>query len=526
MQKSRLIREINPNSHLKSIIFFLGVFLILSCSKSRPEITVIAQVDGAVITPFMLEREVFFGVNRENKPEQILQWKLNEHLIASELRRRGYEQRLDFKDAQKAFLKGSLVEEHFHQTVSSNVVATDQEIREEIQKRYVKFAFRFMPFESQEKALQYREIWKEEGYESSLKMYATQAELTMLSNRWQSPLIEAYDIDSALLSLIQNLSINEPSQPVLYQKQWVVFEVTDIRRQPIGELDYEQEWESAKKVVWNRKAMQAAESYVSSTMQPLDVRTDRKSLKALSDWLFPLFKDASPVRSIEYLVQTKDTVISDEAISAYKKIKNEVLVRWKGGTLTIADFLHTFVPGLYPIRAHSKESFSAQLSDAVALVVRDLVFLEKTPKKELLTDSLKAETHLREDKWLFQTYKNELQKQLVSDSSAVQKYYQRASQELNQTLIPLEQLNKAKKTQLLRKITAEKLLVMADSLRRVHPPSINTKIVDAEVNRINEKLKSQGFKNVQIFKNYANQPAWPSIDPIWALVPDTIPSIR
>lgn len=514
------------NSFFKAVyaLSMLSVFLILSCSKRGPDMTKIAQVDQAIITPFMLEREVFFGVNKANRAEQIFQWKLNEHLIASELRRRGYANRLDFKDAQKAFLKESLVEEHFHQTVSSKVVATDDEIREEIQKRYVKFAFRFLPFESKEQALKYREIWQEQGYEQTLQAYSNQSELKFLSDRWQSPLIEAYDIEPRLLLLLQDLEINKPSTPISYQNQWVLFEVTDIRRQPIGDWDYNQEWESAKKVVWNRKAIQAAEMHVSSTMQPLDVRTDRKNLLALSEWLYPLFKEATPVRSIPYLLESEASPISNTA-NVYDTIKDEVLVRWRGGSLTVSEFLNLFVPGLYPIRAQNLESFTLQLSDAVALAVRDQVFLEKSPEKELLSDSLKAEIRLREDKWLFQTYKNEQLKELLSDTSAVQSYYFMASEKLNESLIPFDQLTQAQKTRLVRKITAEKLTTMADSLRQVYPPTIYSDVVDAELDRINKKLHTEGFKNVQIFKNYANRPAWPAIDPIWTLAPDSIPAI-
>lgn len=478
---------------------------------------VVAEIQDIRIPPFILEREVLFGLNTPTAVQQVLDWKINEHLIALELRKQGRHQQADFIDAQQAFQHEARIEHHFEQNVNAHVEVSDEEIRTEIQKRFVTFAFRFIPLNSQEEALSIRTQWEQQGYDKALQSLVQQHEITALSERWQSPLMEAYDIDAGLLEILQELEIQQPSQPVFYNGQWLLFEVTDIRRQPIGEWDYEDQWESAKKVVWNRKALQRAQEYVSTAMQPLQVRTDKKALNALNKLLYPLFKNQSSTRSVAYLIDTSPENLTFSR-SDYEAIAPLLLARWNGGTLSIADFIDRFIPGLYPIRANSQEQFLAALADAVALVVRDEVFFAKEETKAWQrSDSLQQEIRLREDKWLFQHYKNEKLAHAQTDTVSLVAYYEEQAERLGQSLIPFDQLPAEARTRLLRKKVQRDLWSLADSLKAIYAPSINQDQLQQLTQKLKPALETKHFKQVHIFKNYANRPAWPSVDPIWTL---------
>ncbi|MDV7398681.1 hypothetical protein RZS08_45165, partial [Arthrospira platensis SPKY1] len=134
----------------------------------------------------------------------------------------------------------------FKRDVLDAVEVSNEEIRAEVNRMFVKFAFRFIPLLDPSQAPMLLERWQSEGYEAALELVKTeQPEIATLSSQWQSPLVEAYDIDEALLEVLQDLPIGQPSSPILVDGQWVLFEVTDIRRTPIGDWEYAQKGETA-----------------------------------------------------------------------------------------------------------------------------------------------------------------------------------------------------------------------------------------------------------------------------------------
>jgi|GEM_PF-7104635 hypothetical protein len=511
-------------------IFFVGI-LFSSCENTNTKnvqaskntgSTVIAKVEDAAITQFMVERELRFGIDKKVDPNQLLTWKIYEHTLANSLRAKGYDKENAFLDAAKAFRHEALVEEVFQQEVSDKVRVTDEEIKNEIAKRNVKFAFRFFPLQNEKDGFGKRELWLKTSYDSLLKSnYISTNEIAALSQNWQSPLIDAYEIDAELLKELQNLLIGEPSQPINYQGQWVLFEVTDIRRKPIGDWELKEQCESAHKVVWNTKAMLSATNYVDSLMSPLEVRTHRAVFELLSEQLYPVLKEQTPVRSLAFLM--KYDAFYQERLQSLTPQKNQILSSWKDGNLSINAFLEDWIPGLYPLRFESKLSFKTALSDAIALLIRDKKLLTLAANKsDIQSDSLLAELRLREDKWLFEQYKNRQLKQILADTLFLIEWYDAEIAKRGLNALPFTTLEEQAKNRLVQRLLAKKL--QTEAVKLSHETAI-TKYPEAwsalttKIQQQNAKHIDTDFKTAQLFKNYANRPAWPSIDPIWLQLP-------
>lgn len=512
-------------SAITHIFLYVAAIIMVGCSAQNQEAqqstpVILANVEGAKITEFMLQRETQFGVDKAVDPKQILQWKINEHLIANFVRKAGKTQSAEFIEAAKAFKHEALVEEVFMQKVSNQLVVSDEEIKAEIQKRYVSFAFRFYPVKNQKDGLKKQQIWKEHGYDSLLKTYKIpDQEVATTSSRWQSPLVEAYDIDAELLAIIQELPIGSPSAPVLYNGQWMLFEVTDIRRKPIGDWEYNDQWESAKKVVWNRKALAEGTSFVGETMQPLEVKTNRKLFQELADALYPLMLKERPIRSLSYQSQNNDEY--KKGLNPLLQNGESVLSSWKGGELRVGDFLSDWTPGLYPLRFSNKDEFSAALNEAVALLIRDKVLLKMVDKGlEIPSDSLQNEIRLREDKWLFQHEKNARMARILSDTASLAKWYAAKTEARGINAKDFHKIGKEAKLRLAQRFVAEEVANLADSLKNESSSVVYEDNLQQFMSKFTEanKLINQN-KTVHLFKNYANRPAWPSIDPIWFSLP-------
>lgn len=514
------------------LALFCTLFTLSACTNNESSLalkgpvslqsSLVATVDGAPITAFMVERESRFGIDKKVNPSQILTWKIYEHTIASSQRAKGLTSNKQFLDASKAFLHEALVEEVFTQEVSQKVEVTDNEIKAEIAKRNVRFAFRFFPLEDEQDGLKKREIWLNHSYDSLISSVKISTnEVAALSQQWQSPLINAYDIDPDLLMHLQNLPIGEPSLPLLYQGKWMLFEVTDIRRTPVGDWDYNDQWESAKKVVWNTKAITQATSFVDSLMKPLQVRTHRAVFEKLATTLYPVLKAQTPVRSLAYLIQ--HDAYYREALQPLSVEQKQVLSSWDGGEITVFDFLTEWVPGLYPLRFDSQESFNAALSDAIALVVRDKKLLEKARlNPSIKNDSLLAEIRLREDKWLFQQYKNEQLASIIADPSSLKKWYENQTQKRGLQAKDFTELDEVARLRLAQRRLAiqleEQALVLRNTTSIVHYED-QWKALENRLSKDAASVDNYPNKTVQIFKNYANRPAWPAIDTIWLQLP-------
>lgn len=515
----------------KSRLVLLFLIILAACSEQENSASIslksynnsrIAVIGDSPITDFMIERELKFGIEKKVEPKQLFNWKIYEHTIAQSLRSQGFDQEAAFLDASKAFKHEAYVEEVFQINVTNKIVVTKEEIQTEVAKRNVKFAFRFIPVENEQDGVAKRNIWLNTSYDSLVKIsYSKNQEIAALSQQWQSPLVEAYDIDASLLTQLQNLEIGVPSQPILYNGKWMLFEVTDIRRKPIGDWENDELRFSAEKVVWNKKAIDNASTFVDSLMKPLAVRTNASVLKQLSSILYPLFKTNTPIRSLAYLMQYD--AFYKEQLSPLKIEQNQVLSSWKGGKLTVYDFLVEWVPGVYPLRFDSKESFDSALSDAIALLIRDKKLIKLASKnKSFLSDSLSAELRLKEDKWLFQQHKNKRLNQLLADSTNLAQWYDKQSEKRGLNAISFDQLNWEAKNKLAYRMLAEELKKEADSLAQ-HIEIIKFDEAWAQLERSlikeAENERNTKFKTVQLFKNYANRPAWPAIDAIWLQLP-------
>lgn len=265
------------------------------------------RVGDRVITAdeFRLSYEFGHGHLRrgENPRRTYLELMIYEKLLALEAEKIRLDTAAAIVHATRTLREELLIEKVFEEQVLSRIEVTDEEVRSEVNRSEVSVQFRFIPAVSEAEARAAREAVAARGFDAVLeeKLDAFR-DLDVPVGEVTSPFVKAEEIDPVILAAIQELPLGVPSEPVAYGGMWYVFEVMNIRRQRLAEVDYEARAPSVRKVLYNRKAMELETRFVAATMEPRNVVTKRQGFEVLAAALWQWYGDEVPLRNpLHYL---------------------------------------------------------------------------------------------------------------------------------------------------------------------------------------------------------------------------------
>jgi hypothetical protein len=496
--------------------FFIPIVIILltACSSADKEEAWVARVGDDVITAeeFRLNYEFGFPQYKtgDDPKRNYLEKMIAEKLIAAEARKLKLDTLSSIRNAVATVKRERLIEEVFNVKVMDEIRISDEELKAEINKSAVSFQFRFLPALSKEQAQKLKNTAESESYEQALSMISNDlGQAPADPNDLLSSYVKAEDIDPELLAIIQDLPLQEYSEPVPYQGGWYVFQVTNLRRTPLSDYDYETKSVSYRKVLYNRKAMEGATGFISGLMEPMDLRTKRQVFNKLNPAFYDWYKDKTLSGDIYTQVMQ-----GDEAWHLLiRQNLDEVLVETAHGNWTVRRWLQHFDPGLYQLRPDSFEYFSRQFANVVALVVRDYYLLDMALDEDM--DEKKAiqrEVRQWEDKWLFQELRARTLDQVEFTNASVQAFLnqnpERFGYESGQ-LISLEELPELQLKRIRKDFLNHQVMKKAEEVRTRIPVEINTAVLDTI-----QVSKEQRIP-VQLFKQNSNRMAFPVVDPNW-----------
>ncbi|ARA94236.1 hypothetical protein AWN76_014445 [Rhodothermaceae bacterium RA] len=496
-------------------IVLCAVLALAGCRPSEPEPPAVARVGDRVITAEEFVLNYAFGhghLRRGPAPRRTyLTLMLREAALAREAERRGLDTSAAVVHALHTLREELLIERVFETHVLDRIEVSEEEIRAEIHKNAVRFRFRFLPALHEADAWRLREQILAQGYEAALAERQERfAELNWLAEELTSDYVRAEDIDPAVLAVLQDLEIGTPSEPVRLDDLWYVFEVTDIRRRPVGEPDYVEQAPTYRKILYNRKAMEQGRAFVAATMAPRNVTTRREGFEVLHAALWAWYRDAPPTRNLLHYIETQrlDTPYTRLLRDRYAL----PLVSFDDQTWTIRDFLAHFTPGRYLLRPRDERAFKARLADVVALVVRDHVFLQMAEDEDLGNDpAFQQELARWREKWLFQelrtTWLNE-----PLDTARLAAYYHAKEAALDTAFRPFEHLDAEDLARIRTRFVQERLARLADSLLA----GLDVEIYEAVLDTLSipESAKNPAM-TVHLFKNNSNKQPFPIVDPLW-----------
>lgn len=501
----------------------LIVLLLFSCDRQKesiPEHEILARVGDEVITAREFQLNYEFGfphlVQGENRKQEYLYRMIAEMLIAQ----RGYELKVDtlssIRNAVQTMREERVVEEVFNHYVLSQIQISKEEIELEVHKSAVSFQFRFLPVPSELQAFRLKQELLKDSFENVVARYYSEVFDTNneeFAEQFTSRVTKAIEIDPELLNHLQDLEINTPSDPVEYQGQWYVLMVNNIIRSPLTPSDIANRSVSARKVIYNTKAMHMASSFVNDTMTPLQVETDRNTFDEIVPHLYDLYLDGIPVGTLWDRIKSNRN--QKQYLNSLYTIRSKPLIYTANGTWTVERFFQTFNTSRYQLRPDSYEEFTLRFSDVIALVVRDEVFL-KMAQKEKLFDRLEVTRDIRrwEQKWVFQETRSRILDTLVFNNQAVMQFVNSEHSSYPEHIRGrnFEDYTKGTVDRFRRDYLAQALMDAADQFKKNHQVEINYAMLDTI--SVSASSKNPNM-SLQVFNQNSNRMAWPILDAIW-----------
>lgn len=498
-----------------SLLFFIHLFW--GCSQPEPKNIpeILATVGDAIITKedFLLNYEFGFAHQKigENSKKTYLDHMITELLLATE----GYAQSIDtsstIRFAVQSIREERIIEEVFNTFVVDKITVTEDEIRAEIEKAAVSFQLTFVPAQSENQARLLQARIANEGLDSVLISLETEmSSETPKPTDFTTPFLKAENIDLELLDQIKDLKLNELSEPISFNGQWVLIQVRDIKRSPLAPDDYVAKMETYYKVLFNKKAMQGAEVFIEKTMTPLNVRTKQSAFRPLAVAFQKWYRVEIPTFDLTGKV-TKGT---SDYHSEICHILQRELVEFGNSKWTVADFLKHFNPALYQLRPdESQRDFALQFADVVALVVRDYELKKMAEKADIIqNENVQKDIRQWQDKWVFQAMRErELNKIPFTKDDVIDFYFSKEGQFVFQD-IPFEELNEIQLRRVRKDYLNYRLKQKAKLLANTYKVTVyEDKLADIEVS----KSTKNPYMQVQLFKQNSNRLAFPVVDPNW-----------
>ena len=465
--------------------FFIGfIMLIISCQKTVNEpIDYIAKVgDSYILTDELIRSFEFSMLDKRtmtNPLEDHLEFMIAEQLLAIQ----AYSLNLDtlsyIQNAVKSITEERIIEEVFNIEVLDQIQISEDEIEAELEKSAVQFQLQYLPLTGKQEAERLKQDAEIQGLGNVIAEYRNE----MMGNNgigadYVSSYLDYTSIDPELLNQIQEFPVGTVQGPIEYNGQWILIEVVDIKRSPIAPEDFDSKSESIRKVLYNRKAMERAEQFVTGVMEPKQLSTRREPFNVLNKAFFEWYGDEIP--SYDLLNGVKNGTMAYH--KEIRQILSYELIKTVDDSWTVQQFLEEFTPARYPLRDDNFTEFTNQFADVIALVYRDHILLNLAQKNNLANKSeVERDIKLWEQKWLYQHLRNTIYK---------------TSNDLES--VTIEQ----------RKNT---LWESIDSLKLVHKVTIN----DQRLDEISASLDLTNTTQIQLFKQNSNRMAFPMLDPNW-----------
>ncbi len=502
-------------------ILLLSLFLFSCSSKVKdPEQTVLARVGSKEITVQDFRINYEFGYTHlrntlpgEDPKKQILNLMIIEALLSNEGYRMGLQNSEEIKERSAQLTSELLVEKVFTEKVLKNVSVTDDEIQEAIIRSSVNFKLRFYPANSFEGAVYIRRLAQEVGFGQALEMVANSNEMGLISaSDFVTPEMTWLDMDPDFLDAISTLKPGELSLPIQVEDHWFIVEVLEVRQNPLSDNDILNKWDRTKRILERNKATAGASTFVSSMMQPLDVRVDATSFRILASILWDWFKYEEPKLSLRY---SHDSIRNQPFGRLLDNHWNDVLVFKSNGNWTIGDFIYAYPKSRYPIRLDDVQIFTENLKLNIGLTLRDAEMLKIAQKERLNASDYVKDSHKKwMDKWVFRAYRDILTDSLNITEDEIAHHYSQYSSKFTFRKDEIPELDTIKEWVKadLRQIKEHELIKL-DLLRLQNASviSINEAVLDT-ITTVSDSNK----QTFLLFKRSTGSFAYPVVDPNWS----------
>lgn len=516
--------KLRMNRIVKSWFIFLSFLILINACSSENESEmfseedILARVGDEVIIArdFQLNYEFGFPhlMRSDDRKSEYLEKMVAELVLAKEGYNRGLQKSESIQRAVQTITEERLIEEVFNRRVLSKIVISDAEVNEEVQKMAVSFEFSFLPVLSKIHGEFLRNQLLEKPFEEVVQAMVIDAGLNEVNpDQFRSDLTPALDIEPELLEHFKNLEVSTPSNPIQYQGQWYLFIVDNIVRDPLSPSDFAEKGVSARKIIYNRKAMEGGIRFVSETMDPLKVETVRGPFNALAELMYQWYENEdTPSGPLwEIVIKNRD---QKSYLAEIYDLRDQTLVTTSEETWTVQAVLEKLNAGRYTMRSDNYRAFTARLADVIGLVIRDSRLLHIAEGEEMgLDPNVQRDIRKWQNKWVFREMRTKVLKEIPFNDSLVFEFV-REEQFYTDELLNRHpnELSEGQVNRFRSDYMSSKLMEKADELKNEFEVEIYYERLDTLQISHSSANPNMTF---QLLKQHNNRQPFPVLDPVW-----------
>jgi hypothetical protein len=504
-------------------LLFFVLLCQFNCSKKSTEDDVIlAKVGDEVITVKDFRYNYEFGLpilkTGADPKKTYLDYMIKEKILAKHGKKMGLAKSDRVSQLVNELKDELLVEEIFKKEVHEKINITPDEIKDAITKSKVSWKLRYWAEPNPEYAENISRAMRARGYSSVVDdILNSNPEIKLKPKDFDTDYITWLEVSPELLEKIKDLPVGEISDPVELNGMFFIFQIVDIRREPLSDYEINNKSKTFEKILFARKVQDKATQFVSEFMTPKNVVTKgesfRKIAKAMEEW---------DEINIEERGEFLETVLSaeedDNALFELRNNLDKTLVTFEKNKWTVEDFLKRFREKSLKFPSQDGKNFRSQLNQQIALTVRDHFFIKEAKKRKLDTSKpVQKELIQWRNKWVYEEMRGQLSADLNITDEQARNYFNKYKDKYKIRWDDKPQYgsfkNQAKRDVYIQ--NAKMILNQkVDSLKTIYPVSIDYAVLDS-IQVID--FKKSKWISLQVYKQSSNRMAVPIVDPAWGL---------
>ena len=513
----------HPNSIFQIAIISVllcSLFLFWRCNKGLEQReVVIAQIGNRIITvrDFRLDYEFGFSHLKtgSDRKRSYLDRMIGERVLAL----RGYELGLDkskrVQKLVKALEEELVIEQVFIDNVNAKVKISDQEIQDAINKSKVSWKLRYWFEPNKEFAESVCEHMREHGYAETVdQILSSNPEVNLKPSDFETQYLTWLDVSPEILEAIKNLHPGEISDPVEIGRGYYIFQLVDIRQEPVTEYEYASRAGTYRKILQARREQELAKKFISSLMTPKNVVTKGDVFADLAENLYEWYKNKDKKDDLNEAIEKAGA--EQPYLVQLRQNLDRALVTFEGGKWTVKDFLKRFNTKAVSATEEGFSAFRTELNQQIALTVRNHFLLKKGYSEKVhLRPAVRKEISQWTDKWVYRELRQQVASGIEISDEEAPKYFAKfkdrykirwddtPSYENNRTLVQIHATRQKELAALNSEIA---------SLKERFGITINQAVLDT-ITTI--EFQKSHWATLNVFKRSSNRMAYPVTDPNW-----------
>ncbi len=509
-----------------SLIILLFALFFVSCSNRKNEEEIIAKVGNRVITKNQFLSGYEFSVNLlrrgKNPHKKYLNYMIKELLLANEGFALGLNKEHYVTSRIKHRLDNDLLESFYQKYVYGKVKIPESKIVDVLKKSTVKFRLLIWPTPSMEKAAEAYDEALKTDLNNFIEKQISKLEIKNITKKnFETDWFDYLDIPPNIFNKIKNLEIGKPSKPVPYEKGYAIFQIINLKREPIKSFELKAGIKRRK--IYARLFNIASDSIVhrlmDSILTPMNIRVKNKTVDMIVEPLFSWIKKGIPERKtiVENIKSVTDT--SKKYLLELKSLLPKVLYTSTNGVFTVKDYFNYMNYHRKVINA-AKNPFDLKnrLVTEIGTMIKNKKFTD-IAEEEGYRDSSKIKEDLKiwEEKWTYDIYRDHLIRNVKVTEKEMKDYFKNHWRDLRIANVDTTRFYKYK-DDVYNMILFKKHTVLLEKeitkLKKKYKVWINEELVkDLDSNNSN----NNGKNDITVFtvKNFSGEPLVPTVDLQW-----------